>query len=100
MEELRALTVKTPRQHLATRNLPSSDTKAILAHRLYNSIHGESLSAILIENPTSSPVTASSTNYTITRPVETANLESFTPTQISVILQLLSQALQTRVSQP
>ena len=37
---------------------------------------------MLTENPTSSPVTDSSTSY-ITQPTETANLESFTPTQIS-----------------
>ena len=97
VEELRALTVRTLRQHLAAHNLPSSGTKAILAYRLYNAIHGESLPA---ENPTSSPVTASSTSYTITQPTEAANLESFTPTQILAMLQLLSQALQTRVSQP
>ena len=100
MEELRALTVKTLRQHLAARNLPPSGTKAILAHRLYNAIHGKSLPGMLTENPPSSPVTASSTSYTITQPTEIANLESFTPTQISAMLQLLSQALQTRVSQP
>ena len=100
VEELRAFTVKTLRQHLAACNLSSSGTKAILAHHLYNAIHGESLPAMLTENPTSSPITASSTSYTITQPVETATLESFTPTQILVTLQLLSQELQTRVSQP
>ena len=60
VEELRTLTVETLRQHLAARNLPSFSTKAILAHRLYNAIHGKSLPAMLTENPTSSPVTASS----------------------------------------
>ena len=80
VEELRALTVKTLRQNLVARNLPSSNTKAILAHRLYNAIHGGSLPATLTENPMSSPLTASSTSYTITQPAETGNLENFTPT--------------------
>ena len=49
VKELKALTVKTLRQHLAARNLPPSGTKAIFAHRLYNAIHGESLPAMLTE---------------------------------------------------
>ena len=72
MEELSALTVKTMRLHLAAQ---TSGTKVIL----------------------DSPVTTSTKYYTIT---QTTNLASFMPTQISVMLQMLLQTLQTRLSQP
>ena len=109
VEDLNALTIKTLKQHLAARKLPTTGAKAILVHRLYNAIHGESSqtmqtenpTATLRENPTSTPVTVSTTSYTITQPTETANqASSFTPNQISAMIQMLSQALQTRASQP
>ena len=109
VENLNTLTIKTLKQHLASRKLPTTDAKAILVHRLYNAIHGESSqtmqtenpTATLRENPTSIPVTVSTTSYTITQPTETANqASSFTPNQISAMIQMLSQALQTRASQP
>ena len=97
--------------HIGLADRFSSDTgaKAILVHRLYNSIHGESSqttqtenpTATLRENPTSIPVTVSTTSYAITQPTETANqASSFTPNQISTMIQMLSQALQTGASQP
>ena len=109
MENLNTLTSKTLKQHLAARKLPTTGAKAILVHHLYNAIHGESSqtmqtenpTATLRENPTSIPVTVSTTSYTITQPTETANqASSFTPNQISAMIQMLSQALQTRASQP
>ena len=55
----------------------------------------------LRENPTSIPVTVSTTNYTITQPTETVNqASSFMPNQISAMNQMLLQTLQTRESQP
>ena len=78
-------------------------------HRLYNAIHRESFqttqienpTATLRENPTSIPVTVSTTSYAIAQPTETANqASSFMPNQISAMIQMLSQALQTRASQP
>ena len=74
MEDLNALTVKALKQHLAARKLPTIGAKAILVHRLYNAIHGESSqttqienpTATLRENPTSIPVTVSTISYAIT----------------------------------
>ena len=71
VEDLNALTIKMLKQHLAARKLPTSGAKAILVHRLYNAIQGESSQttqtenpmAILRENPT---VTVSTTSYAIT----------------------------------
>ena len=94
---------------MAARKLPTSGVKVILVHHLYNAIHGESSwtiqtenpMATLSENPTSIPVMVSTTNYTINQSAETANQgSSFTPNQISVMIQMLLQALQTRASQP
>ena len=109
VEDLNALTIKTLKQHLAARKLPTTGAKAILVYRLYNAIHGESSqttqtenpTATLRENPTSIPVTVFTTSYAITQPTETANqASSFTPNQISAMIKMLSQALQTRASQP
>ena len=73
--------------------------------RLYtqteNPTQTENLTATLRENPTSIPVTVSTTSYAITQPTETANqASSFTPNQISAMIQMLLQALQKRASQP
>ena len=109
VEDLNALTIKMLKQHLAARKLPSTGAKAILVHRLYNAIHGESFQTMQTENPmatvrenlTSIPVTVSTTSYAITQPTETTNqVSSFMPNQISAMIQMLSQALQTRASQP
>ena len=109
VENLNALTIKTLKQHLAARKLPTASAKTILVHCLYNAIHGESSQATqtenpmatLRENPTSISVTVSTTSYAITQPTETANqASSFTPNQISAMIQMLSQALQIRASQP
>ena len=52
VEDLNALTIKTLKQHLAARKLPTTGAKAILVHRLYNAIHGESSQTMQTENPT------------------------------------------------
>ena len=52
MEDLNALTIKTLKQHLAARKLPTTGAKAILVHCLYNAIHGESSQTPQTENPT------------------------------------------------
>ena len=44
MEDLNALTIKTLKQHLAARKLPTTGAKAILVHRLYNAIQYPALS--------------------------------------------------------
>ena len=109
VEDLNALTIKTLKQHLAARKLPTTGAKAILVHCLYNAIHGESSQTTQTENPTATPrgnptsipVTVSTTSYAITQPTKTANqASSFMPNQISAMIQMLSQALQTRASQP
>ena len=52
VEDLNALTIKILKQHLAARKLPTTSAKAILVHRLYNAIHGESSQTTQTENPT------------------------------------------------
>ena len=108
MEDLNALTIKTLKRHLAARKLRTYYWCKSL-DRLYIAIHGESSqtmpienpTATLRENPTSIPVTVSATSYAITQPTETANqASSFTPNQISAMIQMLLQALQIRASQP
>ena len=97
VEDLNALTIKTLKQHLAARKLPTTGAKAVLVHRLYNAIHGESSqttqtenpTATLRENPTSIPVTISTTSYAITQPTEANQASSFTPNQISAMIQML-----------
>ena len=54
VEDLNALTIKTLKQHLAARKIPTTGAKAILVHRLYNAIHGESSQTTQTENPTDS----------------------------------------------
>ena len=101
VEDLNALTIKMLKQHLAARKLPTFSAKAIIMHRLYNAIHGESSQTTQTENPTATLRENPMSIPAITQPTETANqASSFTPNQILAMIQMLSQALQTRASQP
>ena len=106
--ELGALTVKTLQRHLAARQLATSGVKTTLVRRLYDAMHaGESSAVSSTISPTQTTVTWNSQSLsssqvtplsTSTQPADTVNPGNITPAQVSVLLQVLSQALQTDAS--
>ena len=106
--ELAALIVKTLQRHLAAHQLATSGIKTTLVRCLYDAmIAGESSVVSSTINPTQTTVTWNSQSSsssqvtplsTSTQPADTVDPGNITPAQVSVLLQFLSQALQTDAS--
>ena len=100
--------MKTLQRHLAARQLATSGVKTMLVRRLYDAMHaGESSAVSSTISPTQTTVTWNSQSSsssqvtplsTSTQPADTVNPGNITPAQVSVLLQFLSQALQTDAS--
>ena len=109
IQQLSALPVKTLRNQLATRHLPTSGNKSTLAQRLFHAIHDIpapiTTDSLSINHPATPTLTTTASNPIPSLPslatllpsasTSAADVGNITPAQISAMLQLLSQALQT-----